>query len=58
MTRLTSCVVLLSLLWVVGYGTVSAQSVGGLDKSRLAAEVREEFLHAWHGYEKYAWGHD
>ena len=23
-----------------------------------AAEVRSEFLHAWNGYKKYAWGHD
>src|SRR3954462_5447442 len=23
-----------------------------------AAEVRAEFLHAWNGYKKYAWGHD
>lgn len=23
-----------------------------------AASVREEFLHAWNGYKKYAWGHD
>jgi glycosyl hydrolase family 47 len=23
-----------------------------------AAQVRTEFLHAWHGYERYAWGHD
>lgn len=25
---------------------------------KLAAEVRAEFLHAWNGYKKYAWGHD
>ena len=25
---------------------------------RLAAEVKAEFLHAWNGYKKYAWGHD
>ncbi len=25
---------------------------------QLAAEVRAEFLHAWSGYKKYAWGHD
>ncbi|HVQ39375.1 MAG TPA: glycoside hydrolase family 47 protein [Pyrinomonadaceae bacterium] len=25
---------------------------------RLAAEVRAEFMHAWTGYKKYAWGHD
>ncbi|CAN5857660.1 hypothetical protein BH18ACI4_BH18ACI4_08760 [soil metagenome] len=28
------------------------------DKQRLAAEVKSEFLHAWSGYKKYAWGHD
>ena len=25
---------------------------------RLAARVKTEFLHAWRGYERYAWGHD
>lgn len=25
---------------------------------RLAAEVKAEFMHAWNGYKKYAWGHD
>lgn len=30
----------------------------GVDRRRLAAEVRAEFLHAWRGYKKYAWGHD
>lgn len=29
-----------------------------VDKKRLAAEVKTEFLHAWHGYKKYAWGND
>ena len=24
----------------------------------LAARVKAEFLHAWHNYERYAWGHD
>jgi len=24
----------------------------------LADQVRAEFLHSWHAYEKYAWGHD
>ena len=27
-------------------------------KKKLAAAVRTEFLHAWNGYKKYAWGHD
>jgi mannosidase alpha-like ER degradation enhancer 2 len=24
----------------------------------MAAQVRTEFLHAWHNYDQYAWGHD
>jgi mannosidase alpha-like ER degradation enhancer 2 len=28
------------------------------NKQQLAAQVRSEFLHAWQGYKKYAWGHD
>src|SRR5258707_11358962 len=27
-------------------------------REQLAAQVRAEFLHAWNGYKKYAWGHD
>src|SRR5712692_3302970 len=30
----------------------------GPNKQQLAAHVRSEFLHAWAGYKKYAWGHD
>lgn len=29
-----------------------------VNQSALAARVREEFLHAWNGYRKYAWGYD
>lgn len=29
-----------------------------VDKKQMAAEVKKEFLHAWNGYKKYAWGHD
>jgi hypothetical protein len=32
-------------------------TVQGQNK-KLAAEVKAEFLHAWNGYKKYAWGHD
>jgi mannosidase alpha-like ER degradation enhancer 2 len=28
------------------------------NKQELAAQVTVEFLHAWNGYKKYAWGHD
>src|SRR6185295_7978719 len=27
-------------------------------RNELAAQVKSEFLHAWNGYKKYAWGHD
>jgi ER degradation enhancer, mannosidase alpha-like 2 len=27
-------------------------------RTQMADRVREEFLHAWHGYKQYAWGHD
>ena len=30
----------------------------GFAQSKLADEVKAEFLHAWNGYKKYAWGHD
>lgn len=30
----------------------------GVNRARLAARVRAEFLHAWRGYERDAWGHD
>src|SRR5438093_2293109 len=50
-TRLT-CLLLFSIA-VTPF--VHAQSA---NRAKLAAEVRAEFLHAWNGYKKYAWGHD
>jgi mannosidase alpha-like ER degradation enhancer 2 len=35
-----------------------AQTKQKIDKKQLASEVKAEFLHAWNGYKKYAWGHD
>ena len=29
-----------------------------INKPQLATQVRQEFVHAWSGYKKYAWGHD
>jgi hypothetical protein len=29
-----------------------------MDKAEMASRVRQEFLHAWHAYKQYAWGHD
>jgi ER degradation enhancer, mannosidase alpha-like 2 len=36
--------------------TISSQE--RIDRQQLATQVRAEFLHAWNGYKKYAWGHD
>jgi mannosidase alpha-like ER degradation enhancer 2 len=49
--------------WSAGAGGVPAAvpappAAAPLDRTELAARVRAEMLHAWHGYERYAWGHD
>ena len=38
--------------------TASVYPQQPIQKRHLAAEVKAEFLHAWRGYKKYAWGHD
>jgi mannosidase alpha-like ER degradation enhancer 2 len=42
------------LLLLILTPTIHAQQ----GNKKLAAEVKAEFLHAWNGYKKYAWGHD
>src|SRR6187455_1796331 len=44
------------LLLVSSAATVYPQQP--IQKRRVAAEVKAEFLHAWKAYKKYAWGHD
>lgn len=51
----------LSILFASSPGLVAAQRPPRqetINRRELAARVRAEFLHAWRGYEKYAWGHD
>src|SRR5215203_857090 len=36
----------------------SAPAAAQVNRRVLAARVRAEFLHAWRGYDRYAWGHD
>lgn len=36
----------------------AAPPFGRAEKAAWAARARAEILHAWHGYERYAWGHD
>ena len=52
--------VLLLLFSVVAPVGLSQEpsSKTGVGRRILARQVRAEFLHAWNGYKKYAWGHD
>lgn len=43
---------------VVLGATLAAQPAPPVDRAAMAERVKQEFLHAWHGYEQYAWGHD
>ena len=36
----------------------TAAQIDTKEKAELMNRVRQEFLHAWDGYKKYAWGHD
>src|SRR6266404_3562908 len=51
LTAVLSLVLILSLAPVSYSRTQPA-------KEELDAQVRDEFMHAWNGYKKYAWGHD
>ncbi len=50
-------IILLIALMSVIFGCSSSEETI-LDKNELALQVKAEFLHAWNGYKKYAWGHD
>jgi mannosidase alpha-like ER degradation enhancer 2 len=53
---------LLALLLLPGIAIAAqepaADTVDEAEHGRLAARVKEEFVHAWSGYRQYAWGHD
>ncbi len=42
--------------WAAGGGPASAPA--SVARAELAGRVRQELLHAWRGYERYAWSHD
>src|SRR5436190_18876056 len=50
--------ILLALVMVFIVSTSTANAQPQVNKPQLAGQVRAEFLHAWIGYKKYAWGHD
>jgi glycosyl hydrolase family 47 len=47
----------IALLSILVLSSLTANSQR-LDKANLQSQVKREFLHAWNGYKKYAWGHD
>ncbi len=53
--QITKAIAAFLILTIVGPLVRSQERI---DKPQLAREVRAEFLHAWNGYQKYAWGHD
>src|SRR2546425_3619164 len=52
MTRLTTLILIACLSAPI------ANIQARVNKEQLAKQVRAEFLHAWNGYKKFAWGHD
>jgi mannosidase alpha-like ER degradation enhancer 2 len=59
--RLTALLLALSILFAPLSTRAQSQQRSGrasVNRGALAERVREEFLHAWRGYERYAWGHD
>lgn len=58
MTRLLTFLLALSTLLIPSISFAQTQRARDVDRRELAARVRAEFLHAWRGYEQYAWGHD
>ena len=49
-----NAILFVCVLAVSGLGQASAKP----DRDSLAREVKAEFLHAWKGYKKHAWGND
>ena len=48
----------IALFLALIFSSPAAQAQRPVNRRQLAAEVKAEFLHAWTGYKKYAWGHD
>jgi mannosidase alpha-like ER degradation enhancer 2 len=57
-STLLLALVLAPLVAAVAQGTAPAAPLTDSQTAQMASEVREQFLHAWDGYRKYAWGHD
>ena len=48
----------LAFLLIIFTFTTAQSQTSVINRRQLAEQVKAEFLHAWNGYKKYAWGHD
>ena len=61
---LSALLILLVVVAFRGYGQTSGTASATADKTQpvnkkeMADKVKVEFVHAWNGYKKYAWGYD
>ena len=58
MTAKSTALLLVCSILFTPFLSLATPREPAVDRRKLAAEVRAEFLHAWRGYEQYAWGHD
>jgi ER degradation enhancer, mannosidase alpha-like 2 len=58
MARIFLSLILASFLLPACFAQNATATMTDSQKSETADRVRQEFLHAWNGYRKYAWGHD
>ena len=49
---------MVTLCLILVTSTTNTNAQPQANRPQLAGQVRAEFLHAWTGYKKYAWGHD
>jgi mannosidase alpha-like ER degradation enhancer 2 len=56
--RLSALLLALSIIVLPVASSAQPRRAPRVGRRALAARVRAEFLHAWRGYERYAWGHD
>lgn len=58
--RSTLLMSFLAMMLILDVAPVRSQTAArrSADAVAMAARVKSEYLHAWHGYERYAWGHD
>src|SRR5438105_7403310 len=58
MTAKSTALLLVCSLLFAPTLSLAAPREPAVDRRKLAEQVRAEFLHAWRGYQQYAWGHD